>query len=302
MINGLVLLYSVLFHNLGVAIIAFTVILRVLMIPLTLRQSKQMKKMSAIQPRLREIQTKFKDDRARMSQETMKAYKESGVSPAGCLGPMIIQLPLFIAFYSVLRAALPSTPERLADLSKHLYPWLQAVSDAIPINGRFLWMDLGQLASAGTFPFFLPVLVGVSTWLMQKVSTMPASNPQQEQTNRTMLWIMPGMFAVFSLNFEKGLALYWIVSNIAGMIIQGFITGWGPLINTFKGFGRKRQPADAAPANAIAPAASKTAKPPTEEAQADEDNRENGKDGGGSDRAGAQGARRRTHGSRNRRH
>ena len=95
-------------------------------------------------------------------------------------------------------------------------------------------MDLGKIASQNAYPFLMPVLVGVSTWLMQKMSTSPVTTPQSASTNRMMLWMMPIMFGYFTLNFETGLALYWVMSNIAGIIIQGFITGWTPLYSVLQ--------------------------------------------------------------------
>ncbi|MBI2935849.1 MAG: YidC/Oxa1 family membrane protein insertase, partial [Chloroflexi bacterium] len=79
-------------------------------------------------------------------------------------------------------------------------------------------------------PLVLPVLVGVSMWAMQKMSTFPTADPRQAQTNQIMLWMMPIMFAFFTLQFPSGLALYWVVSNLVGIVVQYFITGWGGLL------------------------------------------------------------------------
>ena len=234
MINSLVLLYAIFFSNFGIAIILFTVIIRVAMVPLTIRQSRSMKAMTAIQPLMKDIQERYKNDRQRLSQETMKLYRDNGVNPIGCLGPLVVQMPIFLGLFWALRGTLPSTPERLADLSKHLYAWLPIVHEAVPLEGDFMWMDLAEFSSANPMPFLLPFLVGLSMFVMQKMTTMPSATAQQEQTNRMMLWLMPGMFGVFTLSFEAGLALYWIVSNIVGIVIQGFVTGWDPLTNLSK--------------------------------------------------------------------
>ena len=296
MINSLVLLYYVFFSNFGLAIIVFTVLVRSAMIPLTVKQSKSMKAMTSLQPKMKEIQEKFKGDKQMVSRETMKLYKEQGVNPIGCLGPMVIQMPIFFGLFWALRGTLPSTPERLVDLSKHLYSWLPQVNQAVPLEGHFLWMDLAKYSSQNPMPFLLPVLVGASMWLMQKISATPSMSAQQESTNRMMLWLMPIMFGFFTLNFESGLALYWIVSNMVGVVIQGFITGWGPLA-TLLDFGKRPvvpEPAGngAGPGPAVAP--------PVEEASDDEGDRDKRKKSRGGSRNRPKGARRRAPGRRSR--
>ena len=180
MINSLVLLYVVFFGNFGLSIIAFTVLVRAAMIPLTLKQSRQMRAMSALMPKMRAIQERHAGDRSRTSQETMKLYKEQGVNPLGCLGPMVLQMPIFFGLFWALRGTLPSTPERLADLSDRLYPWLPWVHRAVPLDSGFITMDLSLYASDNPVPFnvLLPVLVGGSMWAMQKMTpTASTSRP-----------------------------------------------------------------------------------------------------------------------------
>ncbi|MCH8184899.1 MAG: membrane protein insertase YidC, partial [Chloroflexi bacterium] len=217
MINSLLLLYDIFFSNFGFAIVIFTLVIRAIMIPLTVKQSRQLKAMSALQPKMKEIQAKYGKDRGRQSQETMRLYREHGVNPLGCLGPMFIQFPIWIGLYRSILQTLPSTPESLIGLSGHLYSWLPPVHQVIPINSKFLWMDLGASSQDSSLPFVLPVLVGLSMFLMQKMTTMPAVDARQESTNRMMLWMMPLMFGFFTLQFPSGLALYWIVSNVVGI-------------------------------------------------------------------------------------
>ena len=92
MVNSLVLLYSYLFLNFGLAIIAFTIIVRAVMIPLTIKQSRQIRTMTSVQPKLKELQERYKSDRQRLSSETLKVYRENGVNPIGCLGPLVISV------------------------------------------------------------------------------------------------------------------------------------------------------------------------------------------------------------------
>ena len=234
MINTLIVLYSVSFSNFGVAIIIFTILIRGLMMPLTVKQSRQMKAMTALQPRIKDIQSKYKDDKQRQSRETISLYKEQGVNPIGCLGPMFIQFPIWIGLYQAILQTVPTTPERLVGLSGHLYMWLPMIEEVIPLDSSFLWLNLAQPDPK----WVLPVLVGVSMWFMQKMTTMPAMDDRQASTNRMMLWMMTIMFGLFASDligpgFPSGLALYWVISNLVGVVIQGFITGWDPLIKLF---------------------------------------------------------------------
>ena len=289
MINSLVLLYSVFFNNFGISIIIFTCAIRLILFPLTLKQSRQMKAMSDLSPKMKMIQAKYAEDKTKQQQEVMKMYREKGMSPLGCLGPMIIQMPIFFGLFWSLRATLISTPEKLSELSEKLYTWLPQVHSAIPIDSAFLWMDLGEYSRNSQYPYLLPILVGMSTWLMQKMSSSVATTPQQASTNRLMLWMMPAMFGFFTLNFENGLALYWIMSNVIGILIQGFITGWEPLQKLFNF--RKKQVDDTINEVVV-----------TKEDIVNEQDRNIGEDGRRSDRNRLKGARRKSKRSRNKGH
>ena len=290
MINSLVLLYSIFFSNFGIAILIFTMLVRIVMIPLTVKQARQMKAMSQLQPMMKQVQEKYKDDRGRASKETMRLYKERGVNPLGCLGPMFIQFPIWIGLFQTIRQTVASTPESLVGLSQHLYVWLPQVHNAIPIDADFLWMDLGQ---SDPSPFVMPILVGGSMWVMQKMTTMPSADARQASTNRMMLWMMPLMFGFFTLNFSSGLALYWVTSNILGVAIQGFITGWDPLRSLFA-FGRASAEAETTPAAAALV-------PTVEETASDARDSDDGQNGRRSSRARPKGTRRRARRGRGKR-
>jgi YidC/Oxa1 family membrane protein insertase len=234
MINSLALLYQLLFHNFGLSIIVFTILIRLAMIPLTVRQTRQMKKMQVIQPKLKAIQDKYKgkkgDARSAMSSETMGLYKTAGVSPVGCLGPMIIQMPIWIGFYRAILRTMPSTPEGLANLSGLFYGWNPAIS-AVPFNSQFLGISLVDLVSAAALPwnYALPVLVGASMFVQQKMTMNPTSDPRQKSTNQMMLWMMPIMFGAFTWQFPAGLAVYILFSNVIGVAIQYYVGGKQPI-------------------------------------------------------------------------
>jgi len=275
MINSLALLYQLLFSNFGLSIIVFTVLIRLAMIPLTVRQTRQMKKMQAIQPKLKAIQDKYKgkkgDARRQMSSETMGLYKEAGVSPVGCLGPMIIQMPIWIGFYRAILRTMPSTPEGLANLSDLFYSWNPAIA-VVPFDSHFLGLSLVDLVSAAAMPwnYALPVLVGASMFLQQKMTTNPTSDPRQKQTNQMMLWMMPIMFGAFTWQFPAGLAVYILFSNIVGVVIQYYVGGKQPI----ELFGRSYLGTDASRAERaeqIAAEASGKSVPTPEPEESDED-------------------------------
>ncbi len=291
MINSLVLLYYIAFSNFGLAIILFTIVIRAALIPMTIKQAKQMKAMQSIQPQLKALQERYKNDKQKASSETMKLYREQGVNPLGCLGPMFIQFPIWIGLYRAITQTLPSTPEQLVGLSDKFYTWLPLAHQSVPLNGQFLGLNLADTAQNNPLPLVLPILVGVSMYVMQKMTTMPSASAQQASTNKMLLWMMPIMFGFFTLNFPAGLAVYWVVSNIIGVVIQGFVTGWDPLKGILKFSGTPKP----SPAPAVAASGDEEA------ASGEGVDRDDGENGRGRDRARSKGARRRARRSRNRR-
>jgi YidC/Oxa1 family membrane protein insertase len=232
MLNVLVVLYSICFNNMGIAIILFTVIVRLVTLPLTIKQLRQMRAMSNLQPRMKEIQDRYGRDRARVSQETMRLYREAGVSPVGCLGPLIIQMPILFGLFRVLIQTLFSRPDHMVALSEKFYAWIPVVPiyAVAPLQSNFLWLDL---AEPDPTSIIIPLLVFVSTWVQQKLTMTPSTDPRQSTNQVMMLWLMPLMIAFFSFTLPSGLSLYWIVSNLIGIGIQYFIGGWQPIFPLF---------------------------------------------------------------------
>jgi YidC/Oxa1 family membrane protein insertase len=226
MINALVSLYVLLFDNFGLSIIVFTFFIRFITLPLTKKQLNATKKMSTLGPTISALKNKYSNDKAKISQETMRIYKQEGVNPVGCLGPMLIQLPIWIALYQAIMQILPSTPDAITKLSDKLYYWAAFVHGAVPLDSTFLFWDLAIPDSTPV----LPLLVGVSMWVQQKMTIVPTTDPKQSQTNTMMLWMMPIMFMFFTFSFPSGLALYWTVSNLVGIVTQYLISGWGGLL------------------------------------------------------------------------
>lgn len=235
MINSLSILYDLLGNNLGLSIISFTVIVRFILIPLTIRQTKQMKRMQDLQPQLQAIQKKYKNKtpqtRQKLQQETMALYKEAGVNPIGCLGPLVIQMPIWIGLYRAILKSAPSSPEGFVDLSKYFYSWNSSISK-IPFDSNFIGIDLVDFVQFAPTPwqFALPLIVGLSMFIQQKFTTAPTTDPRQHQTQQMMLWMMPIMFAVFTWQFPAGLAVYIFFSNLVGIGIQYFVGGKQPLM------------------------------------------------------------------------
>lgn len=232
LINVMVALTGICFSSYGLAILVFTVISRVLLFPFTLKMLNSMKALQAIQPQMQELQKKYSDPKRRQ-EETMRLYKESGVNPLGCLSGQLIQFPLFIALYQVIRVTLGDTPEGILDLSSRLYdvPFIQ---DQIPLSRNFLWFDLG--ANGG-----VALLVGVfaAMWLQQRISssrtTLATQSEQQRQTAAMMQWMMPAVFSWFVLFSPAGVGIYWFASTVIGIVLQWVFVGpgdftWGSLV------------------------------------------------------------------------
>lgn len=220
MINGLIILSQILFDNFGLAIIAFTVLVRAATLPLTLRGLHATRRMQALQPKVQELNKKYKDPKRRQ-EEMMKLYRAEGVNPLGCLGPQLIQMPIWFALYAVLTRTVAGTPERMMELAQRLYPW-DIVQSAIPLSTQFLWLDLGRPDTV------MVVLVAATTWLQTKLSLSQTTmgSAQTAQTNQMMLWMMPIMFAWFTLSVPSGLAVYWTATNTIGIVMNYFVYGW----------------------------------------------------------------------------
>jgi YidC/Oxa1 family membrane protein insertase len=237
MLNALLWLYNILGDQFWLAIIVFTVVIRGLMTPLMLPQQRSAKKMQELQPKLKELQKKYGKDRERMSQEQMKLYREAGVNPMGGCLPMLVQFPIWIGLYQSIIQALGYQPLQLLNLSQNIYPFMRSVWAAVPLNRFFLGMDLALTPQQlGGLTFALPVLVAFTSWLQTKMTT-PAGggDGQAAGMGQSMTLMMPLMFGFFSLNFSTGLSFYFIVSNIIGIVTQGFISGWEGLL-FWKGF------------------------------------------------------------------
>jgi len=223
-LNLLIILSSAFFGSFGLAIIVLVIIVRLLMLPLSLRQLRSTRAMQAISPKMQEIQKKYGKDQKKLQQEIAKVYKESGVNPLGCLWPLLLQFPIWIALYQSIMKAMAASPEQMLSLSQHLYS-PSMIHQLVPLQEKFLWLNLALPDSW----FILAILCGGSMWVLQKMSTVSSPDPRTQSMNRTMLWMMPVMFALFTLLVPSGLALFWVISNLIGIVLQYRVTGWGSL-------------------------------------------------------------------------
>ncbi len=229
MLNGLLLLYRFLGHNYVLSIIAFTVIARLITLPLTRQQMRSTKAMSDLQPKLQELQKKYANDKEKLSQAQMELYREAGVNPLGGCLPLLIQMPFFIGVYQSIIQTLSDNPLQLINLSQRIYPSLPALSALVPLNSEFLWLDLVKPDPT----YILPVLVAGTMWLYQKMmtSSTATTDPQQAAMTQSMAITMPLMFGFMATQFSSGLSIYFVVSNVVSMTFQYFTTGLGGLTN-----------------------------------------------------------------------
>lgn len=228
--NALVFIYSLLGENFGLAIIVFTILVRVVTYPFNAQQMKSAKAMQDLQtnPKYKAMQAKYKgkENREKLAQEQMKLYQEMGINPlAGCL-PTLIQIPLLISMYWAITRALAATPLQLLDLAKGIS--LPNAANLVPLNSQFLWMDLGQperLFIPG-IPIGIPVLailVMVTSYFQSKMMTPTAGNDQGAQMGRMMSLYIPILMAYISYIYAAGLALYFVTSNVLS-IAQYYIS------------------------------------------------------------------------------
>jgi YidC/Oxa1 family membrane protein insertase len=229
MTNVLIWIYDFFFHNFGIAIILFTIVIKLITFPLTASQLKGQKKMTELNQskKWQDIQKKYKDDKNKLAEEQMKIYKEMGINPlASCL-PLLIQFPIMIGLYQSISLAMAQAPIQLLNLSRNLYAFIPA-SLIIPVNSKFLWLNLGLPESVNplfTLPILgigipiMTILVVLTTYLQSKLMTPATGGPSDQgaQMSRSMNLMMPVMMGFITYSLASGLALYFIVSNLLGI-------------------------------------------------------------------------------------
>ena len=217
-INILLWIYNVIGQNFGIAIILFTILIRIVTWPLNAQQMKGAKAMQDLQndKDWQAIQKKYAKDREKLAQEQMRVYREKGINPFGSCLPTLIQFPIIIALYQSIIRALAATPLDLLKLSRSINPAFLNVSDLIPLNSKFLWMNLGQPE-----PYYiLAIVVAATTYIQSKLTLPPSTNPNDQGAamGQSMAITMPLMLGWFALTFPSGLAVYFITSNLLGIV------------------------------------------------------------------------------------
>jgi len=180
--------------NYGLAIIFMTIVIKLVMFPLTQKQMQSMRAMQQLQPKLTYIQDKYKDNPQLMQEKMMALYKEHGVSPFSSCLPLLIQMPIFIAFYQSLLNFQFTVAE----------------------HASFLWIP--NIGARDPY-YILAILAAVTTYYQSKLSSVNAQDP----TQKTMLYIMPLFMAWIAATLPAGLPLYWVAFNILGILQQLYV-------------------------------------------------------------------------------
>jgi YidC/Oxa1 family membrane protein insertase len=225
-VTVLTLLYSLFGNDVVLAITAFTVIIRLATSPLVLQQQRSTNAMQELKPELDRLKEKYKGDREKFAQAQMELYRAKGINPMGGCLPLLVQLPIIFGLYGAILMAMGATPFQVIDLSGRLL--IPGLDNLVPLNKIWLGIDITQapqlLMNTQPIVLILPVLVMVTTWLQSKL-TLPAPtkngtgtpNPAEQMT-RSMTTFLPIMYGFFALSFSVGLSIYFIVSNVVGII------------------------------------------------------------------------------------
>lgn len=241
--NGLIACYEILFHNLGLAIIGFSVILRFILNPLTKPYLNSMKKMKELEPNINKLKEKYKNDKQGLMAAQAELYKQKGVNPgAGCV-PYLIQIVILIALFNVFTGVLSSKGDVMARLNSVLYQPLRFPEGQI-LNTKFLYLDITKPdAFQVGLPFKIPgpllILAALLQFLTSKMMAPAMVSKAKKEGNQvedmqtamqsSMLYTFPLFTIVFGLGFPSGLALYWLLFSLWQLIQQYSTSGWGGL-------------------------------------------------------------------------
>jgi YidC/Oxa1 family membrane protein insertase len=245
----------------GLAIILLTLSVRVLLLPLSIKQTRSMREMQVIQPEIKRIQKKYKGDRQKMNQEVMALYKEHGVNPLGGCAPLLLQMPVFIALFYVIRRPLEYLGDTAlkADLTTHalsVHQFLGLRLDCSPqqvLSGEHSSISgITEPCSGGGILPFIPYLLlilfmGATTFYQQKQmqASRGTGDPQQQQM-QTFMKIMPVILVVFGFSFPTGVVLYWITTNAWTIVQQRIMLKAAPPVTVTRATAAKAKEKDGA--------------------------------------------------------
>ena len=189
--------------NYGISIIIITILMRIIVFPLTLKQEKSMKKLKELQPELDMLKEKYKDNPQEYQKQMAEVYKNNNVNPLGGCLPLLIQLPVFVALYYAFSG------------------------NTIPNDATFLWFNLknpDSLFKVGAFAFnLLPILNTGVTYVQQKIMSDATKGQETNSQMQTMLYMMPVMMLVLFYNMPSGVTLYYLVSGFLSLVQQYFV-------------------------------------------------------------------------------
>lgn len=228
-LNVLIFLYQVLGHDMGLAIIALTIIFKVITLPLNLRMLRSQRRMQQLRPKLEKLKEQHGDDRMALAQAQMDLYKSEGVSPAGSCLPLLLQLPFLIGLFAAFRLVVDA--KNVDELNSHLYSESMYFNSLADLDLQFFWTNLASPDQL----FILPVLAAVSQFVLTKMMT-PNLPKRKKQDNAQasledslaaaqgqMVYLFPIITFFINLTFPAGLALYWTAGNIFSIIQQFYI-------------------------------------------------------------------------------
>lgn len=209
--------------NYGIAIILLTLLTKLVLLPLTIKQTRSMIAMQKIQPEIRKLQEKYKDDKERLSQEMMKFYKENKVNPLGGCLPLLLQMPIFFALFTVLRKYIMTPPSVIVGNTFAIFKGLDwfgrgatAAYASLPISksAGFLWIgNLSDTTRIADPTFVLIILLAATTWYSQK---QVMTDPRQ----KNMMIVMPLITAFIGISLPAGVVLYWVTTNVLQILQQ----------------------------------------------------------------------------------
>ena len=222
----------------GFAIILFTIVARIVILPLTIKSLQSSRKMQELQPHMKELQRKYGKDPQKLQEETMRLYREYKVNPVGGCLPMLLQLPIFLGVYQAVINLTRVSPAEYAGSAMLRVLNEQGIAVSVAdatlgqpqLAGSFLWLpDLGK-----TDPYYiLPILSVIFQLVVQLMATPRVQDPLQKAIMQSML-ILPIVFGYIGFIFPSGAVLYWVVGSILSIIQQYIISGWGSLANYLK--------------------------------------------------------------------
>jgi YidC/Oxa1 family membrane protein insertase len=224
------------------SIVGLVIVIRILLIPLFVKQIKAQRNMQLVHPKIKEIQQKYKGDRERISQETMKVYREEGANPLSSCLPILLQMPIFFALFSVLQGIATNTPQGVFKWPQYEALFEQARQAAIfnaPLYGTFLGAD--EVAADGFSPvatrvvtFVLIIAMVSTTFTTQRQLIMKNMSPDNAMVKqqKILLYVFPVMFGVGGINFPIGVLIYWFSTNLWSMGQQFYVIRNNPQPNT----------------------------------------------------------------------